>query len=75
MPVNAFIHFIVYLYIMLRNVKIGKILGVKSLPILTQVGPNRGKFRKILPNFLKLYMISAKYTGFLLESARVLTES
>jgi len=63
---------LLYIY---TNVKIGKILGGKSLPILPKSGPNEGKQVVILVFMQKIYMISAKYTGFLIKSARVLRKS
>jgi len=54
--------YVVYLYIMLRNVKIGKIWGGKILPILPKSGPNEGKQGAILGFMQKIYRIFAKYT-------------
>ena len=63
---------LLYIY---TNVKIGKILEGKNLPILPKSGADEGKQGVILRFMQKIYRISANYTGFLLKSARVLRES
>ena len=47
--------------IFIHKVKIGKILGGKSLPILPKSGPNRVKLRDILRFFFE-------YTGVLMKN-------